>query len=56
MLPLSPQLGDCSQVVRSRPASMTDILHELNDFLKENKEAPVSLFCFFYMAILVSNY
>lgn len=40
VLPLSPQLGDCAQIVRSRPANMSDILHELNDFLKENKQAP----------------
>ncbi|KAF5282499.1 hypothetical protein FQR65_LT14269 [Abscondita terminalis] len=40
VLPLSPQLGDCSQIVRSRPANMSDILQELNDFLKENKQAP----------------
>ncbi|KAF5302612.1 hypothetical protein FQA39_LY10230 [Lamprigera yunnana] len=38
VLPLSPQLGDCSQIVRSRTANMSDIIQELNDFLKENMQ------------------
>ncbi|XP_025832184.1 E3 ubiquitin-protein ligase Ubr3 isoform X1 [Agrilus planipennis] len=40
VLPLSPQLGDCSQMVRSRPTSMSDALNELSDFLKENEQTP----------------
>lgn len=42
VLPLSPQLGDCSQMVRSRPAGMGQVLEELNDFLKETEQNPVS--------------
>lgn len=45
VLPLSPQLGDCAQVVRSRPSSMSQVLDELSDFLRENEQKPVSVFC-----------
>lgn len=40
VLPLAPQLGDCSQVVRSRPSSMGLVLDELSNFLRENEETP----------------
>ncbi|XP_017785571.1 PREDICTED: E3 ubiquitin-protein ligase UBR3 isoform X2 [Nicrophorus vespilloides] len=40
VLPLSPQLGECSQMVRSRPSSMADVLNELGDFLRENEQTP----------------
>lgn len=46
VLPLSPQLGDCTQIVKSRPGGMGQILLELSDLLKENKERPV---CFFFL-------
>lgn len=36
VLPLPPQLGECAAVVRSRPASMSAIITELTNFLKEN--------------------
>lgn len=41
VLPLSPQLGDKAQMVRSRPSSMTQVLDEISDFLKENDQKPV---------------
>ncbi|KAI4457238.1 ubiquitin ligase e3 alpha-related [Holotrichia oblita] len=40
VLPLSPQLGDCSQMVRSRPSNMEQVLIELGDFLRENEQTP----------------
>lgn len=43
VLPLSPQLGDCLQVVKCKPADMSSSLHELSEFLKENVQKPVSL-------------
>ncbi|EGI67359.1 E3 ubiquitin-protein ligase UBR3 [Acromyrmex echinatior] len=42
VLPLSPQLGECSAVVRSRHASTATILADLNTFLKEIQRNPVS--------------
>ncbi|XP_020708415.2 E3 ubiquitin-protein ligase Ubr3 [Athalia rosae] len=42
VLPLSPQLGECAAVVRSRHASPTAILTELNSFLKEIQRNPIS--------------
>ena len=42
VLPLAPQLGDCAQMVRSNPSSMSQILDELRDFLEENDQKPVS--------------
>ncbi|XP_063233328.1 E3 ubiquitin-protein ligase Ubr3 [Bacillus rossius redtenbacheri] len=35
VLPLSPQLGECSAVVRSRPVGLVAIVSELTSFLKE---------------------
>ncbi|XP_044253038.1 E3 ubiquitin-protein ligase Ubr3 [Tribolium madens] len=40
VLPLAPQLGDCAQMVRSNPSSMSQILDELSDFLRENDQKP----------------
>ncbi|KAJ8931392.1 hypothetical protein NQ314_015698, partial [Rhamnusium bicolor] len=41
VLPLSPQLGDKAQMVRSRPnESMSHILEELSNFLRENDQKP----------------
>ncbi|XP_023311445.1 E3 ubiquitin-protein ligase Ubr3 isoform X2 [Anoplophora glabripennis] len=41
VLPLSPQLGDKTQMVRSRPnESMSQILEELSNFLRENDQKP----------------
>ncbi|KAJ8687402.1 hypothetical protein QAD02_023196 [Eretmocerus hayati] len=42
VLPLSPQLGECSAVVRSRHSSSETILTELNDFLKEIQRSPAT--------------
>ncbi|XP_014472841.1 PREDICTED: E3 ubiquitin-protein ligase UBR3 isoform X2 [Dinoponera quadriceps] len=42
VLPLSPQLGECAAVVRSRHASTITILAELNNFLKEIPRNPIS--------------
>lgn len=42
VLPLSPQLGECSAVVRSRHTSTETILQELNNFLKEEQLKTVS--------------
>ncbi|XP_015603280.1 E3 ubiquitin-protein ligase Ubr3 isoform X2 [Cephus cinctus] len=42
VLPLSPQIGECAAVVRSRHASPTTILSELNNFLKEIQRNPIS--------------
>ncbi|XP_070516369.1 E3 ubiquitin-protein ligase Ubr3 isoform X1 [Cardiocondyla obscurior] len=42
VLPLSPQLGECSAIVRSRHASTETILADLNTFLKEIQRNPVS--------------
>ncbi|XP_011691605.1 PREDICTED: E3 ubiquitin-protein ligase UBR3 isoform X2 [Wasmannia auropunctata] len=42
VLPLSPQLGECSAVVRSRHASTETIYADLNTFLKEIQRNPVS--------------
>ncbi|XP_068083669.1 E3 ubiquitin-protein ligase Ubr3 isoform X2 [Anabrus simplex] len=42
VLPLSPQLGECAAVVRSRPASLPSIVSELSNFLKENPPTPMS--------------
>lgn len=42
VLPLSPQLGECSAIVRSRHTSTSAILSELNNFLKEIQRNPVS--------------
>lgn len=42
VLPLSPQLGECTAVVRSRPGSMSAIINELTNFLKDNQRTPVS--------------
>ncbi|XP_043272202.1 E3 ubiquitin-protein ligase Ubr3 isoform X3 [Venturia canescens] len=42
VLPLSPQLGECAAVVRSRHASSATILAELNNFLKEIQRNPIS--------------
>lgn len=42
VLPLSPQLGDKAQMVRSRPSSMSHVLDEITDFLKENDQKPSS--------------
>ncbi|KMQ97669.1 e3 ubiquitin-protein ligase ubr3 [Lasius niger] len=42
VLPLSPQLGECSAVVRSRHASTKTIFADLNTFLKEVQRNPVS--------------
>ncbi|XP_069676263.1 E3 ubiquitin-protein ligase Ubr3 isoform X3 [Periplaneta americana] len=42
VLPLSPQLGECAAMVRSRPASLPSIVTELNNFLKENPPTPFS--------------
>ncbi|XP_044728240.1 E3 ubiquitin-protein ligase Ubr3 [Chrysoperla carnea] len=38
VLPLSPQLGECTAIVRSRPGTMDGILSELTNFLKENQK------------------
>lgn len=43
VLPLSPQLGECSAVVRSRHASTKTIFADLNTFLKEIQRNPVSI-------------
>ncbi|KAK9883218.1 hypothetical protein WA026_001407 [Henosepilachna vigintioctopunctata] len=40
VLPLSPQLGECSQIVRSRPTCMAQVLDELSDFLRESDPKP----------------
>ncbi|KAJ8946859.1 hypothetical protein NQ318_006769 [Aromia moschata] len=41
VLPLSPQLGDKTQMVRSRPnESMSQVLEELSNFLRENDQKP----------------
>lgn len=42
VLPLSPQLGECSAVVRSRQSSMSTMLGELLNFLKDDERAPVN--------------
>ncbi|KAG7208964.1 hypothetical protein KM043_015133 [Ampulex compressa] len=42
VLPLSPQLGECAAVVRSRHASSATILSELHSFLKEIQRNPIS--------------
>ena len=42
VLPLSPQLGECAAVVRSRHASPDIILSELNHFLSDIQRHPVS--------------
>ncbi|XP_076675053.1 ubr3 ubiquitin ligase isoform X2 [Andrena cerasifolii] len=42
VLPLSPQLGECAAVVRSRHASSATILSELHNFLKEIPQNPIS--------------
>ncbi|XP_026827990.1 E3 ubiquitin-protein ligase Ubr3 isoform X2 [Ooceraea biroi] len=42
VLPLSPQLGECSAVVRSRHASLETILTDLRTFLKEVQRHPIS--------------
>ncbi|XP_031787991.1 E3 ubiquitin-protein ligase Ubr3 isoform X1 [Nasonia vitripennis] len=42
VLPLSPQLGECSAVVRSRHLSPETILLELNNFLKEIQRSPTT--------------
>lgn len=42
VLPLSPQLGECSAVVRSRHASTKTIFADLNTFLKEVQRNPIS--------------
>ncbi|XP_014242045.1 E3 ubiquitin-protein ligase Ubr3 isoform X2 [Cimex lectularius] len=36
VLPLPPQLGETAAMVRSRPASLSSIIPELTNFLKEN--------------------
>lgn len=43
VLPLSPQLGECSAVVRSRHASTKTIFADLNTFLKEVQRNPVRI-------------
>lgn len=44
VLPLSPQYGDKSQMVRARPnESMSQILEEISGFLKDNDQKPVRL-------------
>lgn len=43
VLPLSPQLGECSAVVRSRHASTKTIFADLNTFLKEIQRNPVCM-------------
>ncbi|XP_012275050.1 E3 ubiquitin-protein ligase Ubr3 isoform X2 [Orussus abietinus] len=42
VLPLALQLGECEAVVRSRHASPTTILTELNNFLKDIQRNPIS--------------
>ncbi|XP_058794286.1 E3 ubiquitin-protein ligase Ubr3 isoform X2 [Phymastichus coffea] len=42
VLPLSPQLGECTAVVRSRHSSPETILIDLNNFLKEIQRSPVT--------------
>lgn len=43
VLPLSAQLGEKAQMVRSRPTEdMTEVLEEISDFLRENNQKPVS--------------
>ncbi|KAK7870457.1 hypothetical protein R5R35_000735 [Gryllus longicercus] len=42
VLPLSPQLGECAAVVRSRPAGLPAIVTEVCNFLKENPPTPMS--------------
>lgn len=43
VLPLPPQMGECSAVVRSRPVGLNAIITELVKFLKENPPTkPVS--------------
>lgn len=44
VLPLSAQLGEKAQMVRSRPnENMSQILDELSDFLRENNQKPVCI-------------
>lgn len=52
MLPLSPQLGDCAQVVRSRPSTMSQALDELSNLLKENEPKQVNVFIIINMYII----
>lgn len=40
VLPMSPQLGECSSIVRSRHTSSATILSELNIFLKDIQHNP----------------
>ncbi|XP_022907951.1 E3 ubiquitin-protein ligase Ubr3 [Onthophagus taurus] len=40
VLPLSPQLGDCTQMVRSRPTSMEQVINELSSVLGETHQKP----------------
>lgn len=40
VLPLSPQLGECAALARSRPSSMAAMVSELAQLLKENPPAP----------------
>lgn len=42
VLPLAAQLGDCAQIVRSDPSSMSQILDDISNFLMENDQKPVS--------------
>ena len=61
VLPLSPQLGECAAVVKSRHASTSTVLSELNGFLKEIQRNPVrveffSLFFLFLSFVLVDFY
>lgn len=44
VLPLSPQLGEGTAIVRSRPASLPSIVFELTNLLTENPPNPVSVF------------
>lgn len=58
VLPLSPQLGERAQVVRSKTTCMAQVLDELSDFLRENVPKPVSGYSYYrtLQKILILNW
>jgi hypothetical protein len=56
VLPLSPQLGECSAVVRSQPASLDSLAMEIISLLNEIKCAPVRVCYIFHSEDIVNTY
>lgn len=56
VLPLSPQLGECSAVVRSQPANLDSLAIEIIRLLNEIKCAPVRLCCIFHSQDVLNTY